>query len=83
MSYRPRFTTSTAPPARAESIAALRERIQGGRCKCLGFQRCRKKKEARARNSAAIEGSSLTLEDVRALEEGATVPAPEPAREKR
>ena len=64
-----------------ESIAALRERIQGAAVQVPWIPALQK--DTRARNthsSTAIEGNPLTLEEVRALEEGATAPAPERAR---
>lgn len=64
-----------------ESIAALRERIQGAAVHVPWIPALQK--DTRARNthsSTAIEGNPLTLEKVRALEEGATVSAPAGAR---
>lgn len=64
-----------------ESIAALRERIQGAAVQVPWIPALQT--DTRARNthsSTAIEGNPLTLEDVRALEEGATVSAPARAR---
>ena len=66
---------------RVESIAALRERIQGAAVQVPWIPALQK--DTRARNthsSTAIEGNPLTLEEVRALEEGATVSAPVRAR---
>jgi Fic family protein len=77
MSYQPQFTITPALLARVESIAALRERIQGAAVQVPWIPALQK--DTRARNthsSTAIEGNPLTLEDVRALEEGATVSAP-------
>ncbi|MFO1513321.1 MAG: Fic family protein [Verrucomicrobiota bacterium] len=81
MSYQPQFTITSALLARVESIAALRERIQGAAVQAPWIPALQK--DTRARNthsSTAIEGNPLTLEDVRALEEGATVAAPVRAR---
>src|SRR5882724_6210229 len=81
MSYQPQFTITAALLARVEGIAALRERIQGAAVQVPWIPALQK--ETRARNthsSTAIEGNPLTLEDVRALEEGATVAAPARAR---
>ena len=81
MSYQPQFTITPALLARVESIAALRERIQGAAVQVPWIPALQK--DTRARNthcSTAIEGNPLTLEDVRALEEGATVSAPARAR---
>ena len=77
MSYEPRFTITPALLGRVESIAALRERIQGAAVQVPWIPALRK--DTRARNthsSTAIEGNPLTLEEVRALEEGAAVDAP-------
>ena len=81
MSYQPRFTITAALLARVESIAALRERIQGAAVQVPWIPALQK--DTRARNthsSTAIEGNPLTLEEVRAIEEGATVAAPARAR---
>jgi Fic family protein len=81
MSYQPQFTITPALLARVESIAALRERIQGAAVQVPWIPALQK--DTRARNthsSTAIEGNPLTLEDVRALEEGAMVSAPARAR---
>jgi len=81
MRYEPRFTITTALLARVEGIAALRERIQSATVQVPWIPALQK--DTRARNthsSTAIEGNPLTLEEVRALEEGATVAAPVRAR---
>lgn len=81
MSYQPQFTITPALLARAEGIAALRERIQNAAVQVAWIPALQK--DARARNthsSTAIEGNPLTLDEVRALEEGASVAAPERAR---
>ena len=81
MSYQPHFTITAALLARVESIAALRERIQHATVQVPWIPALQK--DTRARNthsSTAIEGNPLTLEEVRALEEGATVTAPVRAR---
>ncbi len=77
MSYQPQFTITANLLARVESIAALRERIQGAAVQVPWIPALQK--DTRARNthsSTAIEGNPLTLEEVRALEEGTTVAAP-------
>src|SRR5437773_1508148 len=83
MSYQPDFTVTPALLARIEGIAALRERIQSAAVQVPWIPSLQK--DTRARNthsSTAIEGNPLTLEEVRALEEGAAVAAPErPRRE--
>ena len=81
MSYQPHFTITANLLARVESIAALRERIQGAAVQVPWIPALQK--DTRARNthsSTAIEGNPLTLEEVRALEEGTTVAAPARAR---
>ena len=77
MSYQPQFTITLPLLTRVEGIAALRERIQGATVQVPWIPALQK--DTRARNthsSTAIEGNPLTLEEVRALEEGATVAAP-------
>jgi len=81
MSYKPHFSITAALLARVECIAALRERIQGAAVQVPWMPALQK--DTRARNthsSTAIEGNPLTLAEVRALEEGVTVAAPERAR---
>ena len=81
MSYHPQYTITGALLTRVESIAALRERIQNATVQVPWIPALQK--DTRARNthsSTAIEGNPLTLEEVRALEEGATVAAPMRAR---
>lgn len=81
MSYQPQFTITSALLARVENVATLRERIQGAAVHVPWIPALQK--DTRARNthsSTAIEGNPLTLEEVRALEEGATVVAPNRAR---
>ena len=81
MSYQPQFTVTAGLLARVESIAALRERIQGAAVQVPWIPALQK--DTRARNthsSTAIEGNPLTLEEVRALEEGTAVAASTRAR---
>jgi len=78
MSYAPHFTIIPALLARVEGIAALRERIQGAAVQVAWIPALQKDTRARnAHSSTAIEGNSLTLEQVRAVEAGEelTVPA--------
>lgn len=76
MSYQPQFTITPTLLARVEQIAAVRERIQAATVQVrwiLALQ-----KDTRTRNthsSTAIEGNPLTLEQVRAVEEGREIPA--------
>jgi Fic family protein len=81
VSYQPHFRITTALLGRVESIAALRERIQGAAVQVPWIPALQK--DTRARNthsSTAIEGNPLTLAEVRALEEGTTVIASVQAR---
>ena len=71
MSYIPQFTITPRPLSLVEVIAALRERIQGAAVELAWIPALQK--DTRTRNvhaSTAIEGNPLTLEQVRALEEG-------------
>ncbi len=81
MGFEPQFTVSPTLLARVEKIAALRERIQNAALQVPWIPALQK--DTRARNthsSTAIEGNPLTLEEVRALEEGMAVDAPTRAR---
>ena len=76
MSYQPQFTITPAFLARVEQIAALRERIQAATVEVAWIPALQK--DTRTRNthsSTAIEGNPLTLEQVRAVEEGREIPA--------
>lgn len=69
MNYQPQFTITPALLARAEAIAALRERIQSATVQVAWIPALQKDSRARnAHSSTAIEGNPLTLEEVRALE---------------
>ena len=71
MSYEPYYTISPRLLSLVEKVAALRERIQGAAITLSWIPALQK--DTRARNvhaSTAIEGNPLTLEQVRALEEG-------------
>ena len=71
MAYEPQFTITPRLLALVETIAALRERIQGAAVELSWIPALQK--DTRTRNvhaSTAIEGNPLTLEQVRALEEG-------------
>src|SRR5436190_14354466 len=81
MNYQPPFTVTPALLARVEAIAALRERIVGAAVQVAWIPALQK--DARVRNahsSTAIEGNPLTLEEVRAVEQGAPLPVPARAR---
>ena len=71
MAYEPHFTISPRLLSLVESVAALRERIQSATVELSWVPALQK--DTRTRNvhaSTAIEGNPLTLEQVRALEEG-------------
>ena len=79
MSYPPQFTITPALLSRVEQIAALRERILAATVQVQWIPALQK--DTRTRNthsSTAIEGNPLTLEQVRAVEEGRELPAVAP-----
>lgn len=83
MAYVPRFTITPRLLSEVERIAVLRERILSATIDFAWIPALQK--ETRSRNahaSTAIEGNPLTLEQVRALEEGRDLSAPA-GREKR
>ena len=83
MPYTPQFTISPRLLSLVEQVAALRERIQGAAVELSWIPALQK--DTRTRNghaSTAIEGNPLTLEQVRALEEGRELSAVD-ARPKR
>jgi Fic family protein len=74
MAYAPHFTITATLLSEVELIAALRERIQSATVDLAWIPALQK--DTRTRNvhaSTAIEGNPLTLEQVRALEEGRTL----------
>ncbi|HEX3799044.1 MAG TPA: Fic family protein [Verrucomicrobiae bacterium] len=76
MSYEPQYTVTPSLLAQVEQIAALRERIQAATVQVPWIPALQK--DTRTRNthsSTAIEGNPLTLEQVRAVEEGREIPA--------
>jgi Fic family protein len=76
VSYQPKFIVTPALLARVEQIAALRERILAATIEVPWIPALQK--DTRTRNthsSTAIEGNPLTLEQVRAVEEGREIPA--------
>lgn len=78
MAYIPHFTITPALLAEVEQVAALRERIQGAVVDIAWIPALQK--DTRTRNvhaSTAIEGNPLTLEQVRALEEGRGLSGPD------
>ncbi len=81
MSFQPIFTITRALLTRVESIAALRERIQNATVQVPWIPALQKdSRERNTHSSTAIEGNPLTLAEVRALEQGATVAASTRAR---
>lgn len=84
MSYEPQLRITPRLLSLVEQVAALRERIQGAAVELSWIPALQK--DTRTRNShasTAIEGNPLTLEQVRALEEGHELAAVEtrPKRE--
>jgi Fic family protein len=76
VSYLPRFIITPGLLSRVEQITALRERILAATVQVQWIPALQK--DTRTRNthsSTAIEGNPLTLEQVRAVEEGREVPA--------
>lgn len=76
MAYEPKFIISPRLLLLVEQIAGLRERIQSAAVELSWIPALQK--DTRTRNghaSTAIEGNPLTLEQVRALEEGRTLEA--------
>lgn len=79
MSWEPQFTIRPLLLAHVEAIAALRTRIMDAAVEVAWIPALQK--DARTRNahcSTAIEGNPLTLEQVRAVEQGAALPQAEP-----
>jgi Fic family protein len=79
MSYVPFFTITPQLLMKVEEIAALRERIQTAGIILSRIPALQK--DTRSRNvhaSTAIEGNPLTLDQVRALEEGRVLALPQP-----
>src|SRR5437868_13773904 len=76
MSYTPVYVITPPLLAEVEQVAALRERILAAAVQVPWIPALQK--DARIRNahsSTAIEGNPLTLEQVRAIEEGREIPA--------
>lgn len=83
MGYEPRFSIRPRLLALVEEIAVLRDRIHGAAIEVSWIPALQK--DARTRNvhaSTAIEGNPLTLEQVRALEEGRALSASDPRSER-
>jgi len=82
MAYQPKFSITPRLLALVQDIAALRERIATATIEVPWIPALQKDTRARnAHSSTAIEGNPLTLEQVRAVEEGRELPAiPDRAR---
>ena len=84
MSYKPVYTITPLLLSEVEQVAALRERILAAAVQVPWIPALQKDTRIRnAHSSTAIEGNPLTLEQVRAIEEGREIPAtsPRPRRE--
>ena len=76
MSYKPVFTITPLLLSQVEQVAALRERILAAAVQVPWIPALQKDTRIRnAHSSTAIEGNPLTLEQVRAIEEGREIPA--------
>ena len=76
MSFKPVFTITPALLTQVEQVAALRERILAAAVQVPWIPALQKDTRIRnAHSSTAIEGNPLTLEQVRAIEEGREIPA--------
>ncbi len=76
MSYNPIYTITPLLLSRVEQVAALRERILAAAVQVPWIPALQKDTRIRnAHSSTAIEGNPLTLEQVRAIEEGREIPA--------
>ena len=76
MSYKPIYTITPLLLSRVEQVAALRERILAAAVQVPWIPALQKDTRIRnAHSSTAIEGNPLTLEQVRAVEEGREIPA--------
>ena len=76
MSYTPAYTITPLLLSRVEEVAALRERILAAAVQVPWIPALQKDTRIRnAHSSTAIEGNPLTLEQVRAIEEGREIPA--------
>jgi Fic family protein len=74
ISYQPQFSITPALLARVEQIAVLRERILAATVQ-VPWIPALQKDTRNTHSSTAIEGNPLTLEQVRAVEEGREIPA--------
>jgi Fic family protein len=79
MKYRPVYTITPCLLNEVEQVAALHERISAAAVQVSWIPALQKDTRVRnAHSSTAIEGNPLTLEQVRAIEEGREVPATGP-----
>jgi len=77
VSFLPRFQINPVLLNRVEAIAVLRERIRSATVQVSWIPALQKDSRVRnAHSSTAIEGNPLTLEQVRAVEQGETLPVP-------
>lgn len=84
MKFEPAYTITPGLLSQVEQVAALRERILAAAVQVPWIPALQKDTRIRnAHSSTAIEGNPLTLEQVRAIEEGREIPASErrPRRE--
>ena len=76
MKYQPIYTITTTLLGQVEQISALHERILAAAVQVPWIPALQKDTRVRnAHSSTAIEGNPLTLEQVRAIEEGREIPA--------
>jgi Fic family protein len=76
VSYKPVYTITPLLLSEVERVAALRERILAAAVQVPWIPALQKDTRIRnAHSSTAIEGNPLTLEQVRAIEEGREIPA--------
>jgi Fic family protein len=76
VNYHPIYTITPLLLSRVEQVAALRERILAAAVQVPWIPALQKDTRIRnAHSSTAIEGNPLTLEQVRAIEEGREIPA--------
>ena len=79
MSFQPQFIITPRLLSRIEEIASLREKVLAATVQVPWIPALQKDSRLRnAHSSTAIEGNPLTLEQVRALEEGRELPAATP-----
>ena len=76
MPFTPKYQITSALLSQVEQVAALRERILAAAVQVPWIPALQKDSRIRnAHSSTAIEGNPLTLEQVRAIEEGRDIPA--------